>query len=61
MDRVRPGGVLPAHLVSVDLFISYWKIGPVAHMVVSVNFDDGTPQLCISIEARPEATLSFVQ
>jgi hypothetical protein len=43
-----------AHLVSVDLFISYWKIGPVAHTFVSFNFDDGTLPVCVSIEARPE-------
>jgi len=43
-----------AHLISVDLFISYWKMGPVAHTFVSFNFDDGTPPVCVSIEARPE-------
>src|SRR5262249_14704804 len=43
-----------AHLVSVDLFVSYWKNGPVAHTFVSFDFDDGTPPVCVSIEARPE-------
>jgi hypothetical protein len=48
-----------AHLVSVDLFVSYWRIGPVAHTFVSFNFDDGTPPVCISIEIRPEVGESF--
>lgn len=48
-----------AHLVSVDLFVSYWKIGPVAHTFVSFNFDDGTPPVCVSIEARPEVGERF--
>jgi hypothetical protein len=43
-----------AHLVSVDLFVSYWKIRPVAHTFVSFNFDDGRPPVCVSIEARLE-------
>jgi hypothetical protein len=48
-----------AHLFSVDLFISYWKIGPVAHTFVSFNFDDGTPPVCVSIETRPEVGERF--
>jgi hypothetical protein len=44
---------------SLDLFISYWKIGPVAHTFVSFNFDDGSPPVCISIEVRPEIGESF--
>lgn len=48
-----------AHLVSVDLFVSYWKIGPVAHTFVSFTFDDGTPPVCVSIEARPEVGERF--
>ena len=48
-----------AHLVSVDLFVSYWKIGPVAHTFVSFGFDDGTPPVCVSIEARPEVGKRF--
>ena len=47
------------HLVSVDLFVSYWKIGPVAHTFVSFNFDDGSPPVCISIETRPEIGEGF--
>jgi len=42
-----------AHLTSVDLFISYWVVGPVAHTFVSFNFDNAPP-VCISIETRPE-------
>jgi hypothetical protein len=48
-----------AHLVSVDLFISYWRLGPIAHTFVSFNFDDGTPPVCVSIEARPEVGEGF--
>ncbi len=35
---------------SMDLLISYWKVGPVAFL--SFNFDDGSPPVCISIETR---------
>jgi hypothetical protein len=48
-----------AHLVSVDLFVSYWKMGPVAHTFVSFGFDDGTPPVCVSIETRPEVGEQF--
>lgn len=48
-----------AHLVSVDLFVSYWKVGPIAHTFVSFNSDDGTPPVCISIEIRPTAGEAF--
>ena len=48
-----------AHVTSVDLSISYWMSGPVAHTFVSFNFDDGTPPLCISIETRPEIGEGF--
>jgi hypothetical protein len=41
------------HLTSVDLFISYWVVGPVAHTFVSFNFNNASP-VCISIETRPE-------
>ena len=46
-------------IVSMDLFISYWKLGPVAHTFVSFNFEDGSPPVCISIETRPEKGESF--
>jgi hypothetical protein len=48
-----------SHLVSIDLFISYWKIGPIAHTFLSFNFDDDTPPVCISIETRPEVGEGF--
>ena len=48
-----------AHVVSVDLFISYWMPGPVGHTFVSFNFDDGTRPLCISIEIRPEVNEGY--
>jgi len=42
-----------SHLTSVDLFISYVHVGPIAHTFVSFNFDNAPP-VCVSIEARPE-------
>jgi hypothetical protein len=48
-----------SRVVSLDLFVSYWKIGPVAHTFVSFNFDDGSPPVCISIETRPEVGEGF--
>lgn len=48
-----------SHLVSADLFVSYWKIGPVAHTFVSFNSDDSTPPVCISIEIRPQTGERF--
>jgi len=42
-----------SHLVAVDFFISYWKIGPVSHTFVSFIFDNAPP-ISISIETRPE-------
>src|SRR5688500_4655172 len=45
-------------LQSVDLFVSYWRDGPMAHTFVSFNFEDAAP-LCISIETRLEAGERF--
>lgn len=47
-----------SHLTSADLFLSYWKIGPVGHTFVSFNFDNAPP-VCISIETRPEEDEGF--
>ncbi len=47
-----------SHLTGVDFFISYWKIGPVAHTFVSFIFDNAPP-VSISIEIRPEVGESF--
>ena len=30
-----------SHLTSVDLFISYWNVGPVGHTFLSFNFNNG--------------------
>jgi hypothetical protein len=46
------------NLVSVDLFISYWRPGVVAHTFVSFCFDNAPP-VCISIEVKPELGKSF--
>jgi hypothetical protein len=46
-------------IVSVDLLVSYWQVGPVAHTFLSFNLDDGSPPVCISIETRPEVGESF--
>jgi hypothetical protein len=43
-----------SRIVSVDLLVSYWMVGPVAHTFLSFNLDDGSPPVCISIETRPE-------
>ncbi len=48
-----------SRLVSVDLLLSYWKVGPVAHTFLSFNFDDGSPPVCISIETRLEVGERF--
>ena len=47
-----------AHLTSVDLFISYWSVGPVGHTFVSFGFDNAPP-VCISIETKPELGEGF--
>src|SRR5262245_32583259 len=47
-----------AHLTSLDLLISYWNPGPIAHAFLSFNFDN-TPPVCISIEARREEGEDF--
>jgi hypothetical protein len=47
-----------SHLMSLDLFISYWWPGPIGHTFVSFNFDNAPP-VCISIETRPEEGESF--
>jgi hypothetical protein len=48
-----------SRLDSMDLLISYWMVGPVAHTFLSFNFDDGSPPVCISIETRPEVGEGF--
>lgn len=57
--RYEEREVLLSRIVSVDLFVSYWEVGPVAHTFVSFNFDDGSSPVCISIEARPEVGEQF--
>src|SRR5215813_7103738 len=47
-----------SHLTSVDLFISYFLVRPVAHTFLSFEFDNARP-LCISIETRPEIGEGF--
>ena len=49
---------LLSHLTGMDFFVSYWKVGPVAHTFLSFNFDNALP-LCISIETRPEVGEGF--
>lgn len=53
MPRYEEREVDLSHLQAVDLFVSYWKMGPVAHTFVSFDFDNAPP-VCISIEARLE-------
>jgi hypothetical protein len=47
-----------SHLTSVDFFISYFMIRPIAHTFLSFNFDNALP-LCVSIETRPEVGEGF--
>jgi hypothetical protein len=56
--RYQEREVSLSHLTSVDFFVSYWKVGPVAHTFVSFNFDNAPP-LSISIETRPEIGEGF--
>jgi hypothetical protein len=56
--RYEERDVSISHLTSLDLFVSYWMLGPVAHTFVSFNFDNAPP-LCISIETRPEIGEGF--
>jgi hypothetical protein len=56
--RYQEREVSISHLTSVDFFVSYFLIGPVAHTFVSFNFDNAPP-VCISIETRPEVGRGF--
>jgi hypothetical protein len=56
--RYEERDVSISHLTSIDFFVSYFLVGPVAHTFVSFNFDNAPP-LCISIETRPEIGESF--
>jgi hypothetical protein len=47
-----------SHLIGVDFFVSYWKIGPVSHTFVSFIFDNAPP-VSLSIETRPEVGEGF--
>ena len=47
-----------SHLVAVDLYVSYWTVGPVGHTFLSFIFDNAPP-VCISIETRPEVGEGF--
>ena len=58
-ERWEEQEVQISHVVAVHLFVSYWKIGPVAHTFLSFDFDDGTLPVCVSIESRPEVGEGF--
>ena len=47
-----------SHLTSVDLYISYWEVGPIGHTFLSFNFDNAPP-VCVSIETRTEEGEGF--
>jgi len=51
--RYEEREVSVSHLSAVDFFVSYWRVGPVAHTFVSFVFDHAPP-LSVSIETRPE-------
>src|SRR5262249_20658869 len=57
-ERWEEREVSLAHLTSVDLYICYWRVGPVGHTMASFNFDNAPP-VCISIETRPEVGEGF--
>jgi hypothetical protein len=57
-ERWEEHEVSLSQLTSLDFFISYWSVGPVAHTFVSFNFDDAPP-VCVSIEIRPEVGENF--
>jgi hypothetical protein len=56
--RYQERDVSLSHLATVDFFLSYWLVGPVAHTFVSFVFDNAPP-ICISIETRPELGEGF--
>jgi hypothetical protein len=56
--RYQEREVSPSHLTSIDFFLSYFLVRPVAHTFLSFNFDNAPP-LCISIETRPEVGEGF--
>jgi Domain of unknown function (DUF4105) len=56
--RYQEREVSISHLTSIDFFVSYFLMGPVAHTFLSFNFDNAPP-LCISIETRPEVGRGF--
>lgn len=45
-------------LTGVDLFLSYWQEGPMAHTFLSFRFGNAPP-VCVSIEARLEKNERF--
>ena len=57
-ERWEEREVSLSRLTSLDFYISYWSVGPIAHTFVSFNFDNAPP-VCISIEIRPEVGESF--
>ncbi|HLH15943.1 MAG TPA: DUF4105 domain-containing protein [Bryobacteraceae bacterium] len=56
--RYEEREVSVSHLTSIDFFVSYFLIGPVAHTFLSFNFDNAPP-VCVSIETRPQVGQSF--
>jgi hypothetical protein len=56
--RYEDREVCLTNLVSLDLFVSYWRPGVVAHTFVSFCFSDAPP-VCVSIEVKPELGKSF--
>jgi hypothetical protein len=56
--RYKEREVSISQLASVDFFVSYWVVGPVAHTFLSFDFENAPP-ICISIETRPEVGEGF--
>lgn len=56
--RYEERDVSISHLNAIDLYVSYFLAGPVAHTFLSFDFDNAPP-LSISIETRPEVGKGF--
>lgn len=56
--RLEEREYLLSHLIALDFYVSYGRVGPVGHTFVSFIFDNAPP-MSISIETRPEVGEGF--
>ena len=52
--RYEKREILLSHLRTLDLFVSYWHDGPVAHTFVSFDFDNAPPVSTARLPASQE-------